>query len=45
MPGGKYKKLRSTEFPKNPLNDKMPKTKGKEELVHTICGWRMDFLD
>lgn len=45
MPGGRYKELRSMEFPKNQLNDKMPKTKGKEELVHTVCGWRMDFLD
>lgn len=45
MLGGRCKELRSKEFPKNLLNDKMPKTKGNEELVHTVCGWRMDFLD
>lgn len=30
MPGGRYKELRSMEFPKNQLNDKMPKTKVKK---------------
>lgn len=31
MPEGRYKELRSKMFPKNLLNDKMPKTKGNEE--------------